>query len=191
MGGGWYKFALSPSDPIRNRFALYTASESERLNITILNPNEVIFFGFKNDGGSTNNFMFRIKDQTGNIVYPETQIPTSGQGFIQNITQARTGPISLFTGGYNPRRFIAPTPGTYYMEFNTNQDRDFDFLDITVSNPDSTVAIYGRVWSMGWQSTTTGETSQCRAKFYIYSADQIVTIPVQSAPPIPVESAPV
>ena len=174
LGGGFYKFALFPSDPIRNRFALYTASESERLNISILNTNEVIFFGF-NDGNNTNNFKFRIKNQNGEIVYPETQIPTSGQGYIQSILEARTGPKSIFPGGYNPRRFIAPEAGTYYIEFTTNSDKDFEYLDITVSNPDSSAAIYGRVWSKGWQCTTTGASAQCRAKFYVYSEDQIVT----------------
>jgi len=177
VGGGFYKFYLSPSDPVRNRFALYTATEPERLNITILNPNEVIFFGF-NDGSNTNNFKFRIKDASGTIVYAETQIPTSGQGYIATLAEARIGPSSITgnTGGYNPRRYIASNPGVYYMEFTTgNVDKDFEYLDITVSNPDSTLAIPGRVWSKGWQCTTTGAQVQCAAKFYPYSDDQIVT----------------
>ena len=62
------------------------------------------------------------------------------------------------------------------MEFTTgNNDKEFEYLDITVSNPDSTEAIYGRVWSKGWQCTTTGASSQCAAKFYAYSDDQITT----------------
>ena len=131
VGGGFYKVALYPTDPIRNKFALYTATEPERLYITILNPNEVIFFGF-NDGANTNNFKFRIKDQLGNIVYPETQIPTSGQGYITDLLQARTGPVSIFPGGYSPRRYIAPTTGDYYIEFTTgNNNKDFENTSIS------------------------------------------------------------
>ena len=81
VGGGFYKFYLSPTDGTRNRFALYTATEPERLNITILNPNEVIFFGF-NDGANTNNFKFRIKDQPEQLFIPRLKSLLQDKGIL-------------------------------------------------------------------------------------------------------------
>lgn len=173
VGWGNYKFYLS-HDNIRNDFALYGCPETERLNIEILTAGEVIYFGF-NDGSSTSGFVFRIKDQNGGIVYAQTQIPTSGPGYIPSLTEARIGPNTIYAGGYTPLEYTTDEAGTFYIEFNFSGEKEFELLDITVADITGTTEIPGRLWSKGWQLTTTGATSQCGANMFVYTDDMICT----------------
>jgi uncharacterized protein (TIGR02145 family) len=173
-GWGNYKFYLS-TQAIRNDFALYGCTPEERLNIEIAEEGEIIYFGF-NDGPNTTNFNFRIIDPYGNIAYPQTQIPTSGPGYINDITEARIGPNTLYTGGYEPMMYVSEYVGTHYIEFDYGWgDKEFEFLDITVADPTATDAMPGRLWSKAWQLTTTGAQQQCGATMVVYTEDQIAT----------------
>lgn len=178
-------------------FALYDCPPEYRLYISICNPGEIIYYGFGRifDYYQYQQFdvVYRIKDPNGNIVVPETPIPTSGNGFISTYNQAIIGPDTIFNGGYPALSFTATTPGDYYIEFNYDflsnyyARREFEFFDITVASP-SNQPIDGRVWSKAWQITVccsngpgcSGPISQAyentfNGKFYIYTDDGIVT----------------
>src|ERR1039457_4104783 len=88
---------------LRNPFAIYNCSEPNRLYFSTASIHEIVYMGFQqgNDVGNNQHVVFRVKDLTGNIVYPETTLPTSGTGFIANIGQADVGPAQIYgSGGY-------------------------------------------------------------------------------------------
>src|SRR6478609_2238332 len=160
-------------------FALYGCPATSRIYISICNPGEIIYFGFKQ---SNNDVRFRIMDPFGGQVYPalpavDAPVPTAGAGFISTYTQAITGPQQIFgAAGYNAGSFTpASGPGDYYIEFtDRGSRRDFTYFDITVADPANT-AIPGRVWSQAWMVNSTNYTNPFKGKFYIYADDGIVT----------------
>lgn len=169
-----------------NPFASYGANEKERINIH-LNTGEKVFFGMKLLDGSGS---FRVKDPSGTIVFVETTIPSSGTGYINNYTQAISGPNGVtlngttITNGYpSPFSFTAASTGDFYIEFDVNADATLEFFDVTVTNasnnivtnPDNLNRSAGRLWSKQWAFTTTSFTQfPVNAEFFVFTADEFV-----------------
>src|SRR6478735_6891303 len=161
-------------------FALYNCPATSRLYISICNPGEKIYFGFRQPN---NDVRFRIMDPFGGQVYPalpavDAPVPTAGAGFISTYAQAIAGPSQAGGGvtGYNALSFTpASGPGDYYIEFlNRGSRRDFTYFDITVATS-ANAAIPGRLWSQAWMVNSTNYTNPFKGKFYIYADDGIVT----------------
>ncbi len=166
----------------RIQFATYDCDEPERLYFEIADPNEVVYMGFNGGGtGGTTKIVYRIMKLGGGVAQPQTDLPTGGIGYINNISEARVGPIILFgAGGYSQLTFDPTEAGSYFIEFNmvnTNSGATvidnwtMDLFDITVAD-NAGNAIPGRLHSKAWQLT---EDNNCDATFYIYSDDGIVT----------------
>ncbi len=181
-----------------NDFAGYDCPVEKRLNIRV-KAGEKVFFGFKmntvNYGGNVNTepakVKFRIKKPDGSIAYAETGMPTSGNGYIADYTKAITGPNGAklngvtITGGYTPLSFTADQTGDYYIEFKHTEDKRWalEFFDITVTdasnniitNPGEPNKPAGRIYSKGWQMTTTSYTEYpVNNFFYVFTSDEFV-----------------
>lgn len=167
----------------RSQFAVYDCNETERLYFVTRTIQEAVYMGFQGAGaGNNNHIVFRVKNAAGTIVYAQRDVPSTGFGYIANITQARTGPNQLYTtGGYNALSFHPASPGLYYIEFqrvvnstgNPNPGTfNLELLDITVADTVAMVARPGRLYSKAWQFA---EEANCSATTYIYSNDSIIT----------------
>ncbi|MDD4554573.1 MAG: FISUMP domain-containing protein [Bacteroidales bacterium] len=166
----------------RSPFAVYDCPEPDRLYFITSSPGETVYLGFSGSGaGSGNHLVFRIKDISGNIVYNEMNLPTSGTGFIANINEARSGPIQISgTSGYTAINWHPAVPGTYYIEFNRKTPSgsvsiggfNIDLFDITICDTVAHVVKPGRLHSKAWQFT---ESFNCSATTYVYSNDSIIT----------------
>jgi gliding motility-associated-like protein len=181
-----------------NDFAGYDCAAEKKLFIR-LRSGEKVFFGFKmntvNYGGNVNTdptrVRFRIRKPDGTIAYVETAMPTSGNGYITNYTQAITGPNGTklngvnITTGYSPLSFTADQTGDYYIEFKHLDNRRWalEFFDITVTdasnniitNPGEPNKPAGRIYSKGWQMTTTSYTEYpVNNFFYVFTSDEFV-----------------
>lgn len=165
-------------------FATYSTTTDSlyRLNITVCNLGERIYFGFR---PSESDIYMRIKDPNDNIVYGPILLPqgTAGPGRIDNYTQAVAGPNVINAAGYNPL-FLDPTmTGDYYIEFNdghsTNYstgDFNFTYFDITVVDTTGAfTAKTGRLWAREWQITCNSFTNPFLGTMYVYANDGIVT----------------
>ena len=115
------------NDPARNSFT-YGAPETKRLNFTICNPTEVVYFGMNYDAGDmggTSTLWYRIIDPNNNQAFPATgwrQVTNTGAGSIGSYAQAVAGPNTIVggAGGYTPLSFnVTPAMGggDYYIEF--------------------------------------------------------------------------
>lgn len=169
-------------------FATYIANEDERLYIHISNRKEKIYFGFGNiKNGTTNvtDVWYRIKNQSGNIVYGPFKVTNTGKGYISSYSRAIAGPNILNSSGYSALEYTPIDTGDYYIEFNqghatnisnpNNNKRVFENFDITVIDTVIMQARNGRVWSKNWDITTDGGTNGFKATFYVYSNDGVVT----------------
>lgn len=154
-----------------NDFGRYNGTIDQRLFIHIENPeSEQVFFGFSQfydephwpNNGSSRTGYFRIKDPSGNVVWP-TPGSNAGQlngAVISNRTQAVNGPNQIVgAGGYNAYVFNPDglPAGDYYIEFSNSQsaydsdDLIIPWYDITVATEGgSPTAIDGRVFSYNW-----------------------------------------
>jgi len=172
----------------RTQFAIYECNKSDRLNFMVNSTDEIVYLGFNGNIGSSWHIVYRIKDDNGIIVKDEETLPTSGNGFITDIAEARQGPFQLVgVGGYDAIEWTPPDVGEYYIEFQrvlnsspgTPSTGEFkiEFFDITVADNISGTALPGRLYSEAWQfdSYTGGSSARCSAKFYVYSADSIIT----------------
>ncbi len=175
-----------------NDFALYRALENERLQFTVKDNTEIVYFGFQPKSSEVStDFRFRIKNAAGVVVYPadgsDVQVPGSGPGWINGLPQAQYGPNTINPLGYEPFTFNPAEGGHYYLEFNftgpdpspdppttTGTSKTLECFDITVATA-ANVAIPGRVWSKAWQFTTDGTTNQSKAIMYPYTDDGITT----------------
>ncbi len=167
----------------RTNFAVYGCDRPDRLNFVINSTDEVVYFGFNGNPNGFGNIVFRIKDMFGVVVYTETDIPTSGIGYINSVSETRIGPnqISGTSDGYDA--FVIPDlpVGTYYIEFDIpNGTGSFyiNYLDVTIFNEVTFTVETGRLYSEGWQfreSGGGGNWDRNSSKFYIYSSDSIVT----------------
>lgn len=171
-------------------FAIFDAAPEHRLHITICEPGEVIYYGFgyvrDYFGAIQNDVIYRIKDPSGNTVVGPASIPYTGQGFINQYSQAVNGPNIINPSGYNALSYTPLTTGDYYIEFSFTQPyghqrKVFDLFDITVVAANNTVK-NGRLWSKNWQLTTnpvSGYNSPYQAGYdgtmYIYADDGVVT----------------
>ncbi len=164
------------------RFATYSATPDERLNIHIKDfTNEKINLGFK---PLHSDVYFRIRDPLGAIVSGPTLLPFApAPGYIANYAKAVAGPVPIVgPSGYTPIVFTPTMNGDYYIEFNpvsptvVNMSwRMIDLFDITVQNTVSNTAINGRLWSKNWDLTCNNGTTPFAANMYVYTNDSIVT----------------
>jgi len=175
----------------RTQFAVYNCNPDDRLNFSIESTNEVVYFGFKwQKYPNSSDFdigVFQIKNSTGTIVYAETQIASSGTGYIDNVTQARNGPNQLAgTGGYDAIELAGLSPGEYYIEFDgrrfgfPNETGSFliKYIDVTIYNTVTATVEDGRLNSKGWQfleDQPGGQWDSNSSTFFIYSTDSIIT----------------
>jgi hypothetical protein len=154
-----------------NDFGRYNGTIDQRLFIHIENPeSEVVYFGFSQfydephwpNEGSARTGYFRIKDPSGNVVWP-TSGSNAGQlngAVISNRGQAVNGPSQIVgASGYNAYSFNPDglPAGDYYIEFSNSQsaynsaDLIIPWYDITVATEGgSPSAIDGRVFSYNW-----------------------------------------
>lgn len=172
---------------LQRPFATFNCPEENRLNFSICNLGEKVYFGFQQND---NDVYFRIKDPNGNLVSINgntiNPIPQSGQqGYIKNYNQAVTGPKQITSGGYNALSFTPTMTGDYYIEFNPKksgqaadviwaQKRVFKYFDITVASA-SNQAIPGRLWSKSWDLQCNAQFNPFKGIMYVYSDDGIVT----------------
>ncbi|MCF8459258.1 MAG: tandem-95 repeat protein [Flavobacteriales bacterium] len=183
-----------------NDFGRYNGTQDQRLFIHIENPEtEVVYFGFSsfytqphwpNEGSSVNGY-FRIKDPSGNVVWP-TAGNANGQlnnSAISTWQQAVNGPNQIVgSGGYNAYTFNPDgmPAGDYYIEFSAIQgaysstDLVVPYYDITVATEGTPTAIDGRVFAYNWAFMTPRITSDSfdrnfSGKMFIYSDDGFVS----------------
>ncbi|GEM_PF-1004026 len=184
-------------------FATYGAPDKSRLYV-YLNAGETMYFGMKIadyswwDIENYNTAYFRVRNESGSVVYSETEIPGSGEtGYVSTYDQAVTGPNgaiinnTTITGGYTPLSFTAPTSGNYYFEFisrdyyGNRDDNDrfaFEFFDATVTRNDTVITnpgepnkSAGRLWSKGWALTNTSFVDYpAKVYFYVFTSDEFV-----------------
>ncbi len=189
-------------------FATYSADDKERLYI-YLNAGETMHFGMKmaNSGGEYRSWKadytsFRIKNETGSVVYSERAFPKSGNGYISAYSAAVNGPNGVtlngteITNGYNAQTYTALTSGNHYIEFETwaysygtggnyayNRRFAVEFFDVTVTDASNNVITNsgnpnisaGRLWSRGWAFTTTSFNNYpVKTNFYVFTADEFV-----------------
>ncbi|MBK7031273.1 MAG: hypothetical protein IPH45_19645 [Bacteroidales bacterium] len=168
----------------RIQFAYVGCPEKYRLNVYISNPTtEKIYFGFNDD---SQNIYYQIKDPDGIVVagYSLAAIPTTGNGYISNWTEAYNGPKigTVNPSGYDPLILTPTKTGNYYFEFASNStgghfynSKDMRFFDISVV--DGTTVKNGRLWSKAWQFTDgigSDNILSYPANLFIYTDDQIV-----------------
>jgi len=179
------------NDESYNDFALYRALPNERLQFTVKDATEIVYFGFQpKPAEATADFKFRIKNEAGVVVFPtdgtEVRVPGSGIGWINGLAQAQYGPNTINPLGYTPFVFNPSAGGDYYLEFNFNgpdpppapnqpgTTKTLECFDITVATSGN-VAIPGRVWSKAWQFTTDGTNNTSKAMMFPYTDDGITT----------------
>lgn len=168
-------FTLRDQNSYSN-FARYNSLESERLNFTICNPGEKVFWGLQKRESSDMKFRIR-RASDGAVVFNERDVPTSGEGYISSYNRAVAGPneIAGTTNGYNAYELTGLATGDYYIEFDTDDDNiNFRYLDITVASS-ANVALPGRLWSKEWLMDTRGFNNPFEGKMYVYADDGIVT----------------
>ena len=173
----------------RSQFATYnstrSAPENDRLYF-VTRANEFVYMGFNGNSSGGNpppNIVYRICDNTGNVVYPESVLPTSSTGFISSISQACNGPNQLLpppgNTGYDAIEWIPPSAGIYYIEFSQKNVNGFvygvfimELFDITIYNTVTSTIKPGRLYSKSWQLS---ETNDFTGINYILSDDSIIT----------------
>ena len=187
-----------------NDFGRYNGTVDQRLFIHIEDPeNEQVFFGFSQfydqphwpNTGSSRTGYFRIKDPSGNVVWPTAGDPAGqlNNAAISNWSQAVNGPNQIVgSGGYNAFTFNPDglPAGDYYIEFSATQDA-YDSDDIIIPYYDITVAteggspsaIDGRVFSYNWAFMTPSIDypndyfdRDFTGTLYIYSDDGFVSL---------------
>ncbi|PIQ35293.1 MAG: hypothetical protein COW63_00960, partial [Bacteroidetes bacterium CG18_big_fil_WC_8_21_14_2_50_41_14] len=174
----------------RSHFAVYGCNVEDRLNFVIQSSSEIVYFGlnWQNYGGNFDNVVFRVKNNLGVPVFPETNIPSSGIGYIGTLSAARNGPNQIVgTGGYDAFEITNLPPGTYYIEFdgrrlgnpNYKDSWRMKYIDLTVLNTSTNLVEPGRLFSKGWQFIESQPNQFSwytnSSTFYIYSTDQIIT----------------
>ena len=192
-----------------NNFGMRGCSPGERINI-YLNAGEKLYLGLKlNTTDYTSNIetnparvSFCVRRPNGTAALTERYMPTSGEGFISNWSQAVTGPNgakingTTISAGYAPLVIDADVSGNYYIEFDTwyrsggtlyrrTDDMRFalEFFDVTVADNASNVITNsgepnisaGRLWSYGWSFTTTSfDQYPVNAHFYVFTSDEFI-----------------
>ena len=174
----------------RTQFAIYGCDEDERLYFSIENTSETVYFGFNWEDYFTDfdSGKFRIKSESGALIWAETIITDFGEGYIDNVAEARAGPIELgATGGYDAYEITGLSAGKYYIEFdaeeigNPGQTGNFliKYLDVTIYSGIDAEVKTGRLFSKGWQfledNSFVSGWDVNSSTFFVYSTDSIVT----------------
>lgn len=184
------------NNDIARSFASYIADDEHALKISVANPGEVIYFGFRPeailDGTGCNRLWYRIRDPLGNIVFGPQECTITGAGSIANYVQAIVGPNTLIggAGGYTPLFYEPVTPGDYTIEFNRNNPNAFVntttnctgsrvkstliLADITVADGLNGNALPGRLWSKTWDCTSASAANPMNNSFFVYDNDGYV-----------------
>ncbi|MDB4835407.1 hypothetical protein OAH12_02350, partial [Cyclobacteriaceae bacterium] len=170
-----------------NNFAQYNCPVEERLQVTICNIGEEIYFGTKvldddyclrsRRGRCTEYMQWRLVAPDG-TTYHQGNIPRNDgdQGKILDYNSAVAGPSALTAGGYDALSVTANQTGDWYLEFYTNgRNRTLEYIDITVADAPGGNAINGRVWSKAWCMSTLSFDNAYQGSLFMYSTDQIVT----------------
>jgi gliding motility-associated-like protein len=187
---------LFDNNDLNRSFASYIADDEHALKITIANPGEVIYFGFRPeaalDGTGCNRLWYRIRDPLGNIVFGPQECAITGAGSIANYAQAIAGPNALVggAGGYTPLFYEPTSPGDFTIEFNRNNPNTFVntitnctgsrvkstlvLSDITVADGLNGNAILGRLWSKTWDCTSMAFANPMNNSFFVYDDDGYV-----------------
>ena len=112
---------------INRNSATFGCQSEKRLNFTIVNPNEQVYFGMSFEvaditGGNT--LWYRIISPSSAVVFPTSgigwqQVTNAGAGYIASWAQAIAGPNSIVggTGGYTPLSFMPLESGDFYIEY--------------------------------------------------------------------------
>jgi gliding motility-associated-like protein len=148
---------ITINTPGYGNFANETANANERLQFTIANLNERVYFAFghiKLGNINTHDEIianpldtvnYRIVDET-NTVVAVGFVPITGGGFIGDgsalgHSDLLAGPFEITGAGFNSLKFIPPAIGNYHIEFNLGQFGNgdnshftFQLFDITVSS---------------------------------------------------------
>ncbi|OFX81274.1 MAG: hypothetical protein A2X12_00700 [Bacteroidetes bacterium GWE2_29_8] len=151
-------------------FANYNCPKNRRLNITVCNLDEIVYFGYK----YSYNAFYQIKDPSGKIV-KSGNVTTNGEGYIKTYEQAVNGPAQIVgSSGYYALFFEPTMTGDYYIEFSSS-GISFDFFDITVANKTTKTPIKGRIWSKAWSFSATSSSAEFDGTLFVYSDDMITT----------------
>lgn len=130
---------------------------------------------------------FRIKDPSGNVVYAESSMPTSGHdGYIDSYAEAYYGPKNGSNGGYDYLELQPTMNGDYYIEFCNNHDIGtsgsgqnatiIGLFDVSVCDKSNNYAQKeGRLWSYAWGLNTDGSSNKTYTTFYTISTDHYVS----------------
>ncbi|MDG1901179.1 MAG: hypothetical protein P8I80_03015, partial [Bacteroidales bacterium] len=174
----------------RTQFAIYGCDEDDRLYFSIENTSETVYFGFNWEDYNTgfDSGKFRIKSESGALIWAETIITDFGEGYIDNVAEARAGPIELgATGGYDAYEITGLSAGKYYIEFdaekvdNPGQTGNFliKYLDVTIYSGIDAEVKTGRLFSKGWQfledNSFVSGFDVNSSTFFVYSTDSIIT----------------
>ena len=166
-----------------NYFARYNGTIDQRLFIHIENPEtEVVYFGFSQfydephwpqDGDPIDGY-FRIKDPSGNVVWPTTG--NNGQlnnAAIAGWSQAVNGPNQIVgSGGYNAYTFNPDglPAGDYYIEFSANQG-SFSSQELVIPYYDITVATEGGPYLWSNSDTTMSIAVTDAGTYFVQATD--------------------
>jgi len=170
------------SGQARDPFAIYNGLADYRLFIHIEDyTTEVIHFGLGQSSGSA--VTWRIHQPDGTVDWTGTTPSATQPGYINNYTEAVSGPLILNPTGYSSLSYTPTLNGDFFMTFqvSNNSQRVYDFFDITVvKTVPSPTAKPGRVFSKCWQirNPAFGFPSQYYlfyGNLFIYSPDGIVT----------------
>ncbi|MGA2823738.1 MAG: hypothetical protein ABSE72_09470 [Bacteroidales bacterium] len=174
-------------DQVRTNFAIYGCDANSRLYFVTNNPDETVYFGFNlyaADIPAGSHCVFRIKNLSGTVVYPETSVPIELMlpGYIAFLSQAQIGPAQIYgAGGYNAIDWHPPAPDTYYMEFQVKDTSSgnvtitgfrMNLLDLTVYDTVALQTKPGRLYSKAWEFE---ENDNYSGTIYLYSPDSIIT----------------
>lgn len=132
------------------------------------------------------NLKFRIKAPNGDIVLPERNMPTSGDGYIESYAEAYKGPKNGSNGGYDFLELEPTMNGDYYIEFCNNHDIGasgsgqnatiIGLFDVSVCDKSNNYAQKeGRLWSYAWGLNTDGSSNKTYTTFYTISTDHYVS----------------
>ncbi|HTF82695.1 MAG TPA: hypothetical protein VL947_13255, partial [Cytophagales bacterium] len=164
-----------------------------RLNVKICGLGEKVYFGIRQND---NDVYFRIRrpdggfqpisglvDQDPDPAVFTYRVPSTGNGFINNWTEATSGPKPFSASGYNALTFVPTMTGDYNIEFNAlsattlnMRQRLFTYFDMTVVDTlDNNAIKLGRLWSKAWDINVNSGTNTFDTKIFVYSKDSVVT----------------
>lgn len=192
QNGPYLQIWDTPNQPTR-KFATFAQDTNYRLNVKICGLGEKVYFGLRQND---NDVYFRVRDPKGNTIPipglvdqdPDPavyayRVPNAGNGFINNWSEATSGPKPFNGSGYNALTFVPKIAGDYNFEFNAGsattlnmRQRIFTYFDATVVDTvNSNTVKLGRLWSKAWDINCNSGANTFDTKVYVYSRDSVVT----------------